>query len=93
MGFGVLVGRVVFVGAVVAVGLSVRARGGVAIGLRVAVAIGLDVMVDGGVVLGVQKQAEANVTGSVRHAMRITNGRGFMMLPQPVQTGIGRRSP
>ena len=73
MGFGVLVG--VAVG--IAVGESVGVDDGVLVGTGVKVGIGA--LIGDGVLSVPKKQAEA--TGSVRNAMRITYGRGFIALP------------
>ena len=93
VGVGVLVG--VRVGMAVVVGVLVGIA--VADGVRVGESVGVDdgVLVGAGVKVGIgaligdgvlsvpKKQAEA--TGSVRHAMRITYGRRFMALPRLVQ--------
>ena len=85
VGTSVLVG--VAVGIAVAVGESVGVDDGVLVGAGVKVGIGA--LIGTGVLSAPQKQAEANATGSVRNAMRITYGRGFIALPRLVQ-GVDR---
>ena len=63
----------------IAVGESVGVDDGVLVGTGVKVGIGA--LIGDGVLSVPKKQAEANATGSVRNAMRITYGRGFIALP------------
>ena len=79
VGMAVAVG--VTVGIAVAVGESVGVDDGVLVGAGVKVGIGA--LIGTGVLSVPKKQAEA--TGSVRNAMRITYGRGFIALPRLVQ--------
>ena len=84
---GAGVGLGVLVGDGVGVGESVGVDAGVLVGAGVKVGIGA--LIGDGVLSAPQKQPEANATGSVRNAMRITYGRGFIASPRLIQ-GIDR---
>ena len=65
----------------------------------IGIVVGIGALIGAGVLSAPQKQPEANATGSVRNAMRITYGRRVMALPRLVQgvdrhdvEGVGRKA-
>ena len=88
---GVTVGTSVLVGVAVGIAVAVGEGVGVDDGVLVdaGVKVGIGALTGDGVLSAPQKQAEANATGSVRNAMRITYGRRVMVSPRLIQ-GVDR---